>query len=73
MTPFSVENFLGAVVQTNGLLWPEQLVAILFALGEIYLCVRPKFCIERLPALFLSVAGFGVGSIDYGIHFTPLN
>lgn len=73
MIPFSPDVFLGVVAQMNALLWPAQLAAILFALGVIFLCVRPNFRIERLPALFLAAAWLGIGTIYYGSHFTPLN
>lgn len=73
MIPFSPDIYLGVVAQMNALLWPAQLVAILLAFGVIYLSVRPNFRIERLPALYLSLVWLGVGTVYYGLHFTPLN
>lgn len=73
MIPFSQDVFLALVTQMNALLWPAQLASLLFALGILYLCLRPNFRIERLPALFLAAAWLCVGTIYYGLHFTPLN
>ncbi len=73
MIPFSRDVFLGLVAQTNALLWPAQIALLLLGLAVLYLCLRPRESLERLPAIFLGSAWLSVGVICYGLQFTTLN
>lgn len=73
MIPFSRDVFLGQIAELNALLWPGQIAILLLALGILALAARPVFQIERLPALCLSAAWISVGTLYYGLQFTPLN